>query len=502
MSLLLADQIILPRYITSKKRLREMEAEGRVEVDLPAGASTSYMSVNRHTVAPPVAGGGTIRQQLTKALSKRIFVIYLDGAHTSPVRCIIYPAITKGEMGDMIRAAGYESKYASADTGKLVGSFSLLTDTSKMGCLSFNLPAGPRHMLGTCPAARLGFMYQTATEIKKAQASLRDKSQEIDPVSFICNGCYAMKNNYGNPSNIAIMQARLVLTNALLANEGVRTGIAGKPVELLYMPKKPRGKIVGGIDGLLQMAIDQELLQGYGGGFSDMLSEAIELATEKVIKKRQRLRRFGFSVVEFEEAEQWEGEVTAAKAAKRKSRVPATYYDWQLPDPRYFRIHDAGDMFSDGYLKAWLKVCTSLPKLRFWAPTRMWSMAKALKSVGQVPENLALRPSTLHFRDEAPTEEYIASLGLPVYQRGSGGGFSAASGSAPESPSKSDWMCPAYLHWTKGGGALQRLKDTDDHGIGGTCATARGPDGEGGCRVCWNGDNGRYHWLKVFYQEH
>lgn len=63
------------------------------------------------------------------------------------------------------------------------------------------------------------------------------------------------------------------------------------------------------------------------------------------------------------------------------------------------------------------------------------------------------------------------------------------------------FSCPAYLHWSKGGGAL--IMDPQGHGVEGTCALAKGPPdarhprGTAGCRACW-----LRHDLPVAYEEH
>lgn len=47
---------------------------------------------------------------------------------------------------------------------------------------------------------------------------------------------------------------------------------------------------------------------------------------------------------------------------------------------KYFRIHDAGDMYSPEYAQAWLDVIVRVhaidPEIRFWLPTRAWYISK------------------------------------------------------------------------------------------------------------------------------
>lgn len=123
-------------------------------------------------------------------------------------------------------------------------------------------------------------------------------------------------------------------------------------------------------------------------------------------------------------------------------------------NPRFFRIHDSGDLFDGGghggepgvkALLTWYRVCENLPEIYFWCPTRMWVFPYFADFVrdNPPPENLALRPSALHFNDigpvlpgftagttahrkQAPVESGIAELGCPAYSMGGkscGGAF-------------------------------------------------------------------------------
>ena len=82
---------------------------------------------------------------------------------------------------------------------------------------------------------------------------------------------------------------------------------------------------------------------------------------------------------------------------------------------RYFRVHDAGDLFSPAYTWAWVRICEALPDIRFWFPTRSWrplTMSKiapatkvawelALLALAGLP-NVTVRPSALFFNAPAP----------------------------------------------------------------------------------------------------
>lgn len=85
---------------------------------------------------------------------------------------------------------------------------------------------------------------------------------------------------------------------------------------------------------------------------------------------------------------------------------------------KYFRIHDSGDFFSIAYIESWIQVCKSLPRVRFWAPTREWQTPSpkgpfplwkpepnpripALIQLASLP-NVTVRPSALGIGDKPP----------------------------------------------------------------------------------------------------
>jgi len=68
-----------------------------------------------------------------------------------------------------------------------------------------------------------------------------------------------------------------------------------------------------------------------------------------------------------------------------------------LVSSRYFRIHDAGDFFSPWYYVAWTEICRRLPEVKFWCPSRVWTLTafREFFRRSPPPANLALRPSAL-----------------------------------------------------------------------------------------------------------
>ena len=77
---------------------------------------------------------------------------------------------------------------------------------------------------------------------------------------------------------------------------------------------------------------------------------------------------------------------------------------------KYFRGHDSGDVFNPQYVQVWVDICSQLPDVRFWFPTRAWQdgtgkpnrrMLTALRELATLP-NVVVRPSALYFGDCAP----------------------------------------------------------------------------------------------------
>jgi len=76
---------------------------------------------------------------------------------------------------------------------------------------------------------------------------------------------------------------------------------------------------------------------------------------------------------------------------------------------QYFRVHDSGDMFSVAYVECWLTVCSQMPDVQFWIPTRAWQqpagplpvfdpLLNTLRKLASLP-NVTVRPSALNFGD-------------------------------------------------------------------------------------------------------
>ena len=78
----------------------------------------------------------------------------------------------------------------------------------------------------------------------------------------------------------------------------------------------------------------------------------------------------------------------------------------------YFRWHDSGDIQDLDHLDKIVQVARNLPEIKFWLPTREFSMVAAWKRRnGALPENLTIRLSALKING-APPATIAKLLGL------------------------------------------------------------------------------------------
>lgn len=372
--------------------------------------------------------------------------------------------------------AGQESlsdeEQADLNSGKAImaAKFSVLTLTSKMGCYSFNLPAGPvaHGFSGTCHAAGFGFPMLSDKDRPKKGSKFYDV-KTTDPSTFLCSGCYGLKALYGSPLVYMVMECRKQWVEALLGKA---------PKELV-----------------------------------DKLVRSIRMGQAQSMTERFFLDQMGLS------------EHTWTIPDPGYFRIHDVGDCWRED---YFNAWcEVARACSKPYHADALGM--TLPAVKFWMPSRMWMVAgpiaekhfmcKAMKK-GCVPENLCIRPSSAHFGDRAP------SLGVS----GAGGGAGAVGMSDHLSDEDLEharsvvgkltveggngWICPAYLapevklpgtnravggaEW-KVAGKKNRYLEL----VGGACARAHGPNGElpapkgPGCRACWDRPD-----LQIVYPEH
>jgi len=101
----------------------------------------------------------------------------------------------------------------------------------------------------------------------------------------------------------------------------------------------------------------------------------------------------------------------------------------------FFRWHDSGDLQSVNHLAAIVEVARQLPAIKFWLPTREFSIVSNYLRENVFPENLTVRLSALMF--DAPAPSAIAQrLGLVTSGASSGADFDCPS-------SKQEGKCQA-----------------------------------------------------------
>lgn len=264
---------------------------------------------------------------------------------------------------------------------------SFFSNTSKMSCPSWSVPAGPPIIGGSCPGA--GPMLETPERQRRAsiqqierQIALGIESGRLDmsepmkvrgrrlpsagadpgePKQFVCDICYAGKANYGNASTQAWQ---------ILRFEWFKRWERTDPDELVRQ---------------LVLAINH--MREY-------------LLTYHPKSKKNPLDRAG-------------------------RKVSTKHEVWGQVDPNFFRIYDSGDYHSVTAVRVWNEVAKRVPEVLFWAPTRMWWSEKFRREMAKAPKNLAIRPSALHTEDPPPKVKGLA-------------------GGSGVSSDDSTWLCPVY----------------------------------------------------------
>lgn len=237
---------------------------------------------------------------------------------------------------------------------------SLFTQTTKMSCPSFSLPAGPFEIGGTCALATHAPNGPGAEELR------------------ICSNCYALKGNY---------------------------------IQVEVM-----------IGQLFRLAWVRQLLDAdpSGDAFAQQMTAAMTVLanqgpTDSSLRERSGLE---YGVVRSGKLTYGEGRFARVlpphlllSGASSQQGLDA------LPDGTiagYFRGHDSGDFTvltgqrSVGYIRGWQQVVQAFPHVHFWFPTRLWKISSgavrnALDNLATEP-NLALRPSALYVNDQPPVQ--------------------------------------------------------------------------------------------------
>ena len=101
----------------------------------------------------------------------------------------------------------------------------------------------------------------------------------------------------------------------------------------------------------------------------------------------------------------------------------------------FFRWHDSGDLQSVNHLAAIVEVARQLPAIKFWLPTREFSIVAEYLRENTFPENLTVRLSALMFDGPAPSA-IAQRFGLVTSGASSGEDFTCPS-------SKQEGKCQA-----------------------------------------------------------
>lgn len=118
---------------------------------------------------------------------------------------------TKGERFPAL-VGGPRIVYRDAAGRRRTGSF--FTQTSKMSCFSWSIPAGPTKLRGTCPASVAGDLPRTDANAAVAKALGKPTGAR----GFICGECYAGKNRYLYGSIQKAQAVRLAWAKRALAD--------------------------------------------------------------------------------------------------------------------------------------------------------------------------------------------------------------------------------------------------------------------------------------------
>ena len=277
---------------------------------------------------------------------------------------------------------------------------------------------------------------------------------------------------------------RLVLSPTLLSATGKGTPIKIRSVCLFTQTSKmaalsfslPAGPIsVGGSCPSSKAPIGQEhdwICNGCyaaGGSYGNLQPQAAQQARYEWVK-----RSLAVGGPEGLATQLVDG-LALAISCVEKARARKNSWAMKI-DPRFFRIHDSGDFYSEEYWQAWVLVAQALPKVHFWAPTRQHRTVAGRRWFERTPPppNMAVRPSALRVDEPPPRVAGMAagtSVGWPLHGSrlpDDGGepphGYVRSKSRRPafvavEGPS-GEWFCPVYRDDAK------------------SCRDAK-------CRTCW-----------------
>ncbi len=318
---------------------------------------------------------------------------------------------------------------ANEDMKASFGSTCFFTETTKMACPSFSLPAGPTSEMGTCPAAN-----------QSKKGGLRESGK-----TFVCDGCYAFEGNYIY-ANVALAQAaRLFWVRRQVEVDG--TGVHLGRTLAAAIEDFARNSTLSSSPSGVGSRLVLEL------GVQDRGRLVVPVKLPSISEKRYLPSS---TTLPMESGFRDTDEFRASQG---------------VPDGAvcgFFRIHDSGDYGVltkpstwTAYANAWKVVAEALPHVQFWAPTRMWMWDDLVASMGPLPPNLSIRPSALHVDEEAPVVDGLIA-GSTVFSK-ERMKQALSDWKADESGEGQTWPCPVYSQISK-----------DDKSCMGS-----------GCRACW-----------------
>jgi hypothetical protein len=121
----------------------------------------------------------------------------------------------------------------------------------------------------------------------------------------------------------------------------------------------------------------------------------------------------------------------------------------------FFRGHDSGDFFNAVYVQCWIEICSQLPDVRFWFPTRSYQTGRDFNPLLPVfnpilhllqklhaLENVTVKPSALAVGDDTPR--------IPGLGAGSGVNSTNADVIACEAYTRDGHCGDCRMCWEKG----------------------------------------------------
>lgn len=274
-------------------------------------------------------------------------------------------------------------------------------------------------------------------EFKKGEIPIPGGRKQVSSVPLLTETAKMAAYSFSLPAGIPAIQGSCPASNLRLDEAEERTEAAGfegsEDVEANFRRRPPGAK-----------SVSPEEIEGiyicdacYAGKSSYAMYDNVHVSQRiRFLWVQKAVKRGTFA------DEMTDALIMALGTGRTKSEI----------NPDFFRLHDSGDFFSPEYLYGWFQVCenirSQLPRVRFWAPTRIWGDPDFEEAFDDIPENLSLRPSSLFY-------------GIPAPKFRSQHEFVAAGTTSCPRRMKGHWDCPAY-----------------QSGVLDSCEGV-------GCRTCW-----------------